>query len=123
MSYFKYVIIENINNNFYKLLVNCTDGTNYTPLDYILPENFEAFVILNQLIEIFCKIRQNNTIDNIVLTRIIDNLITSKCVQFTNLPNVINQGSNTNMFKNSFIIYIEGQVNDYLNEFSNFMQF
>ena len=46
MSFAKYVIIENINNNFGKLFVNCT-------------------------------------IDNIILSRILDNLISSKCIQFT----------------------------------------
>ena len=58
MSYTKYLVIDNINANFGKLLVNCTNGIAYTPLDYSLPQNFEAYVILNQLIELSCKIKQ-----------------------------------------------------------------
>ena len=124
MSYTKYLIIDNINTNFGKLLVCCTNGISYTPLDYTLPENFEAYVILNQLIELSCKIKQqSNTIDNIVLTRILDNLINSKCIQFTNLPEVIQQGSNTDNFKNSFIIYLNDFVIDYLHDFNSSMQF
>jgi len=124
MSYTKYLIIDNINTNFGKLLVCCTNGISYTPLDYTLPENFEAYVILNQLIELSCKIKQQgNTIDNIVLTRILDNLINSKCIQFTNLPEVIQQGSNTDNFKNSFIIYLNDFVIDYLHDFNSYMQF
>jgi len=124
MSYTKYLIIDNINTNFGKLLVCCTNGISYTPLDYTLPENFEAYVILNQLIELSCKIKQQgNTIDNIVLTRILDNLINSKCIQFTNLPEVIQQGSNTDNFKNSFIIYLNDFVIDYLHDFNSSMQF
>jgi hypothetical protein len=120
----KYLIIDNINTNFGKLLVGCTNGLNYTPLDYNLPQNFEAYIILNQLIELSCKIKQQgNTIDNIVLTRILDNLINSKCIQFTNLPEVIQQGSNTESFKNSFMIYIGELVTSYLNEYSSSMQF
>jgi hypothetical protein len=124
MSYAKYLIIDNINTNFGKLLVGCTNGLTYTPLDYTLPQNFEAYVILNQLIELSCKIKQQgNTIDNIVLTRILDNLINSKCIQFTNLPEVIQQGSNTEIFKNSFMIYLSDLITSYLHEYSSSMQF
>lgn len=115
MSYAKYLIIDNINTNFGNLLVGCTNGLVYSPLDYTLPQNFEAYVILNQLIELSCKIKQQgNTIDNIVLTRILDNLINSKCIQFTNLPEVIQQGSNTENFKNSFMTYLNQLVTSYL---------
>lgn len=124
MSYAKYLIIDNINTNFGKLFVGCTNGLVYSPLDYTLPQNFEAYVILNQLIELSCKIKQQvNTIDNIVLTRILDNLINSKCIQFTNLPEVIQQGSNTENFKNSFMTYLNQLVTSYLQEFSSSMQF
>lgn len=124
MSYAKYLIIDNININFGKLFVGCTNGLVYSTLDYTLPQNFEAYVILNQLIELSCKIKQQgNTIDNIVLTRILDNLINSKCIQFTNLPEVIQQGSNTENFKNSFMTYLNQLVTSYLNEYSSSMQF
>ena len=123
MSYTKYIIINNININFDKLLVNCTDGITYKSLDYNLPQNFEAYLILNQLIELSCKIKQENTIDNIILTRILDNLINSKCIEFTNLPQVIQQGSNTENFKNSFMIYLVDLVTNYLLDFNTSMQF
>lgn len=124
MSFGKYVIIENINTNFGKLLVNCTNGITYTPLDYKLPQNFDAFIVLNQLVELSCKIKQQgNTIDNIILFRILDNLITSKCIQFTNLSEVIQQGINIENFKNSFMSYLGGIVNNYLEEFNTSMQF
>lgn len=124
MSYAKYLIIDNINTNFGKLFVGCTNGLVYSPLDYTLPQNFEAYVILNQLIELSCKIKQQgNTIDNIVLTRILDNLINSKCIQFTNLPEVIQQGSNTENFKNSFMIYLGDLVTSYLHDYNTSMQF
>lgn len=124
MSYTKYLVIDNINANFGKLLVNCTNGLTYVPLDYNLPQNFEAYVILNQLIELSCKIKQQgNTIDNIVLTCILDNLITSKCIQFTNLPEVVQLGSNTENFKNSFMIYLGDLITNYLQHFNSSMQF
>jgi len=124
MSYAKYLIIDNINTNFGKLLVSCTNGITYTPLDYTLPQNFEAYVILNQLIELSCKIKQQgNTIDNIVLTCILDNLINSKCIQFTNLPEVIQQGSNTENFKNSFMMHLHKLVTSYLHDFNSSMKF
>lgn len=124
MSYAKYNLIDNINNNFHKLLVNCTDGITYKQLDYTLPQNFEAYVILNQLIELSCKIKQQgNTIDNIVLSHILDNLISNKCIQFTNLPEVIQQGSNTENFKNSFMVYLTDLVTSYLHDFNTSMQF
>lgn len=124
MSFAKYVIIENINNNFGKLLVNCTDGITYTPPNYNLPQNYDAFIVLNQLIELSCKIKhQGNTIDNIVLSRILDNLISSKCIQFTNLPEIIQQGVNNENFKNSFMNYLSELVKNYLDEFNSSMQF
>lgn len=124
MSYVKYLVIDNINTNFGKLFVGCTNGLVYSLLDYTLPQNFEAYVILNQLIELSCKIKQQgNTIDNIVLTRILDNLINSKCIQFTNLPEVIQQGSNIENFKNSFMIYLSDLVTSYLHEYNSSMQF
>lgn len=124
MSYAKYLVIENINNNFDKLLIGCTNGITYIPLDYTLPCNFASYIVLNQLVELSCKIKQQgSTIDNIIIEHILDNLIISKCIQFTNLPEVIQRGSNTEIFKNSFMVYLDNTVTSYLHEFNTAMKF
>ena len=120
MSFSKYIIIDQINNNFNKLLIKCINGITYVPLDFVDPLNFEAFIILNQIIELYCKIKINNcSIDNIIITNILDNLINSKCLLFLNIPEVINSGVNIENFKNTFMVYINNQVSICLDNYND----
>lgn len=124
--YYKYILIDNINNNFHKLFKNCKDGCEYIPLNFTLSENYTTFIILNQLIELLykhsIKYQDNIDIDDIIIYELIDKLVISKCQEFVNTRDY----KNFDNFKNSFSNYILGILTSYnqiYKKLNDFMEF
>ena len=94
-------ILHNINNNFSKLFLECTNGIIFIPPTFTMSKEIDALIILNQIADIM------SNKENIILNQTLSRIIFIKCKEFTEIYFNVNSDN----FRESFINYINYTFN------------
>lgn len=111
-----YFILQNISNNFMRLLTNCTD-TIFIPPTFTTINDITALIVLNQIIDLMYKKEKEYNMQNEIIGVTLEQIITIQCNHFCTyarsgclpdgtLHRDLPCGDNTD-FINSFYNYIQ----------------
>ena len=106
MNSFDYSILNNINDNCYKLFENCENGCSYYPLKFSTTLEIKSLIVLNQIIEIIIRAKNDLEIRNILFIEILEHIIEIKCTEFCTTQDLYN----INIFISEFYQYLNTMI-------------
>lgn len=106
-----YKLLNNIQINFNKLFSNCVDGITYTPLKFEVSSDIDSLLVLYQLTDVICYIKQHKDVSTNLLHRVLYQIITIKCKEFVDTKS---WNSNYNNFVASFEEYLNKLTDELL---------
>lgn len=101
-------LLNNISNNFSKLLKECQNGTTFLPPVFNSTSDIDALIVLHQILDIICNRRLHPTPSNIILYQTLVQIINIKCKEYVEQATTWNK--NLEGFMSTFDTYVNTMV-------------